>query len=312
MEERNVFNTLFGNNEQSGRANRAVGSKFVRFQVFVSFESQWVLLNGAASVLDSISKIKLHKGRRKMKTIYVIGIMALAMAGIFTASAMAGPSHMGGFAEPGPHGDWMLLVDKDTTDLNNMTLKEIDDLRQQKASELMNMTLAEIEDLKEQKMAEFQNMTREGMNQSGMPCMDQGKPGMGPGMGMGGNNQGMPCMDQGKPGMGPEMGMGGNDQGMPRMDMAGPYGNDFGGHFGDWMLLVDNATMENFKNMTREEIQTLKDEKTEELQNMTPFQIQELRKQKMEELKDLPDGDMQCMRQNRDGWNADGGRGGFR
>lgn len=264
----------------------------------------WELLNGAASVLDSISKIKLHKGRHKMKTRYVIGIMALALAGIFTASAMAGPSQMGGFGNAGHHGDWMLLVDSGTTDLNNMTLAQIEDLKQQKTSELMNMTLAEIDKIEQEKRAEFQNMTLAEMHQTGMPminCMDKERPGMG---------QGMPCMNQGNPGMG--QGMSGMNQGNPGMGMAGPCGNEFCGHFGDWMLLVDNDTRDNFQNMTREEIKTLKEEKTEELQNMTPFQIQQLRQQKMEELKDTAGGNMQCMRQNKDGWSRDGGCGGWR
>lgn len=85
---------------------------------------------------------------------------------------------MGGFA--GLHGGiWMLLVEDATRDdLENMTLAQIDELRQQKMQELENMTLSEIRDLKEQKMQEFKNMTlaeikeqRPQMNGRGGPFM---------------------------------------------------------------------------------------------------------------------------------------------
>jgi len=66
---------------------------------------------------------------------------------------------MGGFA--GSHGGmWMLLVDDATrNDLENMTLAQIDELRQQKVQELENMTISEIRGLSEQKVQELENMT---------------------------------------------------------------------------------------------------------------------------------------------------------
>lgn len=66
---------------------------------------------------------------------------------------------MGGFA--GLYGGmWMLLVDDATkNNLQNMTLAQIDTLRQQKMQELENMTLAEIHSLKVKKWQEMQNMT---------------------------------------------------------------------------------------------------------------------------------------------------------
>jgi hypothetical protein len=66
---------------------------------------------------------------------------------------------MGEFA--GLHnGMWVLLVDNVTKDnLQNITLAQIDTLRQQKMQELDNMTLAEIHDLKMKKWQEMQNMT---------------------------------------------------------------------------------------------------------------------------------------------------------
>jgi len=66
----------------------------------------------------------------------------------------------------------------------------------------------------------------------------------------------------------------------------GGFGFDgFGGfdEFGDWMLLVDNATRENFENMTLAELKDLKEQKTQELENMTLAQIKELRAQKAQE-----------------------------
>ncbi len=72
-------------------------------------------------------------------------------------------SHEGGFGL-GESDDWMLLVDDATKEnFENMTLAQIEDLREQKTSELNNMTLAEIKELREQKATEarekFENMT---------------------------------------------------------------------------------------------------------------------------------------------------------
>jgi hypothetical protein len=68
----------------------------------------------------------------------------------------------------GLYGDmWMLLVDDATKDnFQNMTLSEIEELREQKMQELRNMTLAEIDDLRELKMQEFENMTLAQLNET--------------------------------------------------------------------------------------------------------------------------------------------------
>jgi len=119
--------------------------------------------------------------------------------------------------------------------------------------------------------------------------------------------QGMPGMNQCQ---GMPSGCGGfgpgshNDNGR-----NGPFEDGFFGHPGDWMLLVDNATRDNFDNMTLAEIQTLKEEKTQELQNMTLGEINELRQQKMDEFKDA---NQENMRLGPNNGNGNMGRGGCR
>lgn len=52
----------------------------------------------------------------------------------------------------------------------------------------------------------------------------------------------------------------------------------------NWMLLVDDATRENFDNMTLNQIKELRDEKNAQLNNMTSAQIDELRQKQMDKL----------------------------
>jgi hypothetical protein len=64
----------------------------------------------------------------------------------------------------------------------------------------------------------------------------------------------------------------------------------FGGMPGgahDWMLLVDDATRENFDNMTLNQIKQLREEKMGELSNMTLSQIQELQQKQMDKLNNM-------------------------
>jgi len=88
-----------------------------------------------------------------MRTKYGIAAMALAIVCLLAASAYAYPSQGYGLSDPcqrdcfnGPYGKmWMLLVDDATRDdLQNMTLSEIDDLREQRMQEFENMTLAQL------------------------------------------------------------------------------------------------------------------------------------------------------------------------
>jgi hypothetical protein len=72
-------------------------------------------------------------------------------------------------------GMWMLLVDDETRDdLENMTLAQIDELRQQKMQELEDMTLSEIQDLREQKMQEYENMTLAEIKEQGLQMNGRG------------------------------------------------------------------------------------------------------------------------------------------
>ncbi len=86
-----------------------------------------------------------------------------------------------GFA--GLHGGmWMLLVDNATRDnLQNMTLSEIDGLRQQKMQELMNMTSAEIQNLRAQKIQALQNTTLSELKEQRSQMCGWGGPFMWPG-----------------------------------------------------------------------------------------------------------------------------------
>ncbi len=102
-----------------------------------------------------------------MKTKYALSIMAFATACLLVASglSLAGPfrgssadSCHGGFA--GHHGMWTLLVDETTrNNFQNMTLSEIEELRQQKMAELQNMTLGEIQSLQKQEIEKQDNIT---------------------------------------------------------------------------------------------------------------------------------------------------------
>lgn len=110
-----------------------------------------------------------------MKTKYGIAAVALATVCLLAASVLADPSQRYGLSDQcqrggidGLYGDmWMLLVDDATSDnFQNMTLSEIEELREQKMQELRNMTLAEIDDLRELKMQEFENMTLAQLNET--------------------------------------------------------------------------------------------------------------------------------------------------
>ncbi len=118
------------------------------------------------------------------------------MAGNFDGYGCAG-SPMGELL--GIHG-WTLLLDDSTRDnLENMTLKQIDELRSQKVEELQNMTLSEIRELREQRMQELQNMTLSEIEAQRSQMEGRGGPFMGlhlpDGNGMKGDRSRMPGPD---------------------------------------------------------------------------------------------------------------------
>ncbi|MDD2836888.1 MAG: hypothetical protein PHY05_12170 [Methanothrix sp.] len=74
----------------------------------------------------------------------------------------------------------------------------------------------------------------------------------------------------------------------------------FGG-LHDWMLLVDDATRENFDNMTLNQFKELRDEKIAELENMTVAQIDELHQKQMEKLGNMTLAQIRDMKMDRMG-----------
>ena len=69
----------------------------------------------------------------------------------------------------------------------------------------------------------------------------------------------------------------------------------------NWMLLVDDATRENFDNMTLNQIKELREEKTAQLNNMTVAQIDELREKQMEKLGNMTLAQIRDMKMDRMG-----------
>jgi hypothetical protein len=65
-----------------------------------------------------------------------------------------------GFGDFGGPQNWMLLVDDATREnLENMTLNQIKELRDEKTAQINNMTLAQIDELSKKQMEKLNNMT---------------------------------------------------------------------------------------------------------------------------------------------------------
>jgi hypothetical protein len=69
----------------------------------------------------------------------------------------------------------------------------------------------------------------------------------------------------------------------------------------NWMLLVDDATRENFDNMTLNQIKQLREEKNAQLNNMTLTQIDELRQKQMDKLNNMTLAQIREMKKDRMG-----------
>lgn len=195
-----------------------------------------------------------------MKMKYVLGIMAAAWICLLAASAIDTPGRsLGGAArncaplEPlmdclGDHigGAWMLLVDDATKDnFQNMTLAQIDSLKEEKMAELQNMTPAQIDAIREEKLNELRNTTLSEFKD---------------------------CKKDKMGWMRPEV--------IGHPEMRDHWKRDLGM---TWMLLVDEVR-DNLKNMTKAQIEALKEQKMAELQNMTLAEIDALRQQKWQEM----------------------------
>jgi uncharacterized protein YdeI (BOF family) len=74
----------------------------------------------------------------------------------------------------------------------------------------------------------------------------------------------------------------------------------------NWMLLVDDATRENFDNMTLNQIKELQEQKNAQLNNMTLAQIDELRQKQMEKLNNMTLAQIKEMKKDRMGENGPG------
>jgi hypothetical protein len=74
----------------------------------------------------------------------------------------------------------------------------------------------------------------------------------------------------------------------------------------NWMLLVDDATRENFDNMTLNQIKQLSEEKNAQLNNMTLAQIDELRQKQMDKLGNMT---LAQIREMKMGWMGEMGPG---
>jgi len=198
-----------------------------------------------------------------MKNKSAIAFAALAAVSLLAATAVADGSWrgMGDHGQrgcsAGPNGAWALLIDDATAEnWGNMTLAEIEALKQEKMAELDNMTISEIEALRQQKMEVRDNMT--------LSQLKAKRP-----LGQADRAQG-------------EMGQ------CRKGDFLASKGPDFpaglGSHFGGIpFLLMDDVSEEELNNMTLAEIRNLREQKMAELENMTLSEIQELWQQKMEE-----------------------------
>jgi len=161
--------------------------------------------------------------------------------------------------EVGPGGLGLLMDDLTQEELDNMTLAEIRELREQKRAELENMTLAEIRELREKKIAEMDNKTLSEIR------------GWGPGY------TECPYWPMGGA-QGPMSGARGFGRGLDGDRGLGiaPFG-------GLWMLM-DDVAQEELDNMTLAEIRELREQKRAELENMTLAEIRELREKKIAEM----------------------------
>lgn len=85
--------------------------------------------------------------------------------------------------------------------------------------------------------------------------------------------------------MAPAMAVGPDSNNKDRCNASFQKGGFDGPH--NWMLLVDDATRDNFDNMTLNQIKQLREEKTAQLNNMTMAQIDELRQKQMDKLNNM-------------------------
>jgi hypothetical protein len=117
-----------------------------------------------------------------MKTKMALMMMALAIVCLSLPPTLAAPSDMGNrdggnnasFQKGGFGGqnDWTLLVDDATIEnFDNMTLRQIKDLREAKMNVLSNMTAAQTQELNQNHMDKLNNMTISQIRKMNMEMM---------------------------------------------------------------------------------------------------------------------------------------------
>lgn len=203
---------------------------------------------------------------------YIVPLAACVFALLLANPAMCMGCDKGGMK--GHHGWDMALVDISEEEMNNMTLAELDQLKEQKMQEMQNMTLAEIKALHDERFEEINNMTPDGCR--------YGEP-----MSCGGGEDRF---------IGPEMRNRGD-----RSMMGGNPAEMSAGFLGkmpelcgcrDPMWLVDDISAEDLENMTLAEVDALRQQKLEAMKNMTLGEIKLLREKKMEEMQNMTLGEL--------------------
>ncbi|MEI8003725.1 MAG: hypothetical protein WCG94_05260 [Methanothrix sp.] len=99
--------------------------------------------------------------------------------------------------------------------------------------------------------------------------------------------------------MAPAMAVGLDSNNKDRCNASFQKGGFDGPH--NWMLLVDDATRENFDNMTLNQIKKLQEQKMAELNNMTLAQIDELRQKQMDKMGNMTLAQIRDMKMDRMG-----------
>ena len=216
-----------------------------------------------------------------MKITYKMVTLTLAAICLMVVPALSSPWDRG--SAGAHHGGWLLLADDITEEeLDSMTLAEIKDLKEQKVQELQNMTPAEIRELREQKREQMRQEL-ENMTISEIRDMRQNR--------VSGCQNGW--------GFGPAFESGLCD------GQAGCQSGGFAGYqAGMWMLLVDDATRDDLQNMTLDEIEELKQQKTAELEGMTLAEIKDLREQKMQEIESMTLAELKEQRSQMGRWGG--------
>jgi hypothetical protein len=186
-----------------------------------------------------------------MKSLFKTALLALVAICLLASPAISHQWHRGysGIYNNG----WLLLPDDINEQmLDDMTLAEINALRQQQIQKIRNMTLSEVQDLREQKWQEMDNMTLAELQEK---------------------NRVMGYFESLGLAFGPQHGYG--HERFERLQGA------------TWMLLVDDATKDQMDNMTRVEVRALKQQKIQKLENMTLSEIRVLREQKAQEFENM-------------------------